>query len=107
MGGAAGLSGCTSSIPGIGGGPKYDSDAVSEMIPPASAFDIDLTRDDSVNENFEAAFASPDDSIFVLIGIDVSEGVSEAKTQFQTSREGFRDPQEMSVGNEAFWDTQN
>ena len=104
--GAGGLAGC-SSITGLLGGPKYQDVTVAQLVPPVSIFSDGWSRNDNLNDNFEAGFVNEDESIFVLISISIFEEVSAAEETFTSVREGFRDPVEMSFADEAFWDTQN
>lgn len=103
--GAVSLSGC-SSIPGMGG-PKYEDVSAEETIPPVSVFPSGWSRNDEYNENFEAAFLNEDETIFVFFEALMHDTVDAAKESYQSTIEGFREPQEMSIGDEAFWDTQN
>lgn len=58
---------------------------------------------DDYNPNFDVEFANEDESILVLVDIDIAESVESAKEIYDRSRAGTRDPQEYDIGDEAFW----
>lgn len=101
---ATGLSGCTSSF---NDGPQYDEDSKDEMLLSVEAFPDGWHRDDDINDNFDAVFANEDDSIVVMLSIQLSEDIETAKENFESSKSSYRDPQEIDIGDEAFWDTRN
>lgn len=105
---ASGLAGC-SSITGDGGGsgPEYETDQKEEMLLSVDAFPDGWVRNDGLNDNFDAVFANDDESIIVLISVEIGEDAGEAKDSYESSESGFSNTNEIDIGNEAFWSTRN
>ena len=87
--------------------PIYDPAEKDALIPPAETFPDDWRRNDEQNEEFEAVFINSDGTIAVLIEIGVAESVGEAREAFEDSKALYRDPQDLDIGDEAFWDTRD
>ena len=102
----SGLAGC-SSIPGGGGGPEYESDQKEEMLLSVDAFPDGWVRNDEMNENFDAGFTNEDESVLVLIKVEIFDEISEAKDRMETARAGVSDPNDYPIADDAFWATQN
>ncbi|MDL0140305.1 hypothetical protein PNP85_12410 [Halobacterium salinarum] len=104
--GSIGLAGCLGVISGSSS-PKYESDQKEEMLLSVDAFPSGWKRNDELNENFDGVFMSEDESLVVLLSIEVYEEVGQAKESHETSESGFSDTNEIDIGNEAFWTTRN
>jgi len=103
--GAVAITGC-SQLTGGDDGPAYGEDLSKEdLLLLGSDFPDGWYRDDSINDNFDAVFLSEDDSIIVMLSVGIRDSVDQAKSDFEDTRDGFRDPQEIDIGDEAFWDT--
>lgn len=87
--------------------PIYDPAEKDALIPPAETFPDDWRRNDEQNEEFEAVFINADGTIAVLIEIGVGESEEEAREAFGDSKALYRDPQDIDIGDEAFWDTRD
>jgi hypothetical protein len=87
--------------------PIYDPAEKDALIPPAETFPDDWRRNDEQNEEFEAVFINENGTIAVLIEIGVAESVEEAREAFEDSKALYRDPQDLDIGDEAFWDTRD
>jgi hypothetical protein len=104
--GAIGLAGCSTDM--LGGGPEYGEDIEdADLLLSIDAFPDDWKRDDSFNDSFDAVFLNADESILVLQEARVHESIEEAKDSFGLISDKFRDPQDIDIGDEAFWDTRN
>lgn len=101
--GSVGFAGCS----GMLEEPQYEEGSKEDLLLEVDAFPNDWHRDDEINENFDACFTNEDESIIVLLSVEIEEGIEEAEKSFESSKSGFRDPQEIDIGEEAFWDTQN
>lgn len=101
----AGLAGCSSSTDS--GEPAYDSSQAEEMLLSVDAFPDGWKRKDELNTDFDRVFISGNQSRAVLLKIDILEKVGKAKENFQASKSEYSDPQNIDIGKEAFWDTQN
>lgn len=102
----AAVAGC-SQITGDSGGPDYEDVERSEFLLEESDFPDEWVRNDQLNDNFDAVFTSEDESIAVLLSIGIHDTVDSAKEDYDSSFESFREPEEMSFADEAFWDTRN
>lgn len=104
----AGLAGC-SSITGDGGssGPDYESGQKEELLLTLDAFPDGWSRDDDLNDNFDAVFLSEDESIIVLVSVEIFDDVAGAEDRIETARAGVSDPNDYPIADEAFWATQN
>ena len=101
------IAGCVGSISGGSSGPKYEDVTKEEMLLDESAFPDGWVRDDQLNDNYDAGFANSDETIIVLLGVQINDDIETAEENFEQSRAGFRDPQDLDIGDEAFWDTRN
>jgi len=112
VGSAAGslaLAGCSGddSDDSDDGGPQYDQDSEEGMLLSLDAFPDGWVRDDDLNEDFDAGFSSEDESVIVLVSVEVFDEVSEAEDRIETIRAGVSDPNDYPIADEAFWATRN
>lgn len=106
LGGLAGCSGVLDDGDG-GGGPKYESDQEMEMRLPLETFPDGWERDDSINQEFDRAFANEDRSVIVMLTVDVETEVGTAEDKLSDARSNFDDATDHDLGDEAFTGTQN
>jgi len=99
---AGGLAGCSSIT---GGGPEYESDQREGMLLSVDAFPDGWVR--KVNDNFDAMFTNEDESIAVLLAVEIFDEVSGAEDRMETSRAGVSEPTDYPIADEAFWATRN
>jgi hypothetical protein len=100
------LAGCSAALNRFSG-PEYEDVSKEDMLLSASDFPEGWRRNDSLNDNFDAAFQDSDGTVFVLLSVSLFDEVSAAEDGFEDARSGFRDPQDIDIGDEAFWDTRN
>jgi len=68
-----------------------------------SDFPEGWTRDDSLNDNFDAGFINGDQTGVVLNSIELGTTVAQAKSGFETTKANFGDLNDVSLGDESFW----
>lgn len=87
--------------------PIYQQDQVEELILPLTAFPEGWSRNDDANEEFDAVYFGENQRDGVLIAVDIGETVSEAREAFESQLNLYREPQELDIGDQAFWDTRD
>jgi hypothetical protein len=106
-----GLAGCSVLDDGGGGGddggPKYETDQESEMRLTLEAFPDGWLREDSLNQQFDRVFTNEDQSVIVMLTVDIFEETSMAEDRLSEARSGFDDATDHALGDEAFTGTQN
>lgn len=102
------LAGCSD---GNGGdsdsGPEYAQGDKESMLLSVDAFPDGWTRNDEINENFDAVFANEDQSIIVLIKVEIFDEVAGAEDRMETARAGVSEPNDYPIADNAFWATRN
>lgn len=104
--GSIGLTGCSGILGGLSG-PNYETDQKEEMLLSIDSFPDGWVRNDEINDNFDAGYTSEDESIVVLMSVEVSEEVSGAEDRFKTAKSGMSEPNDYELADEAFWATRN
>lgn len=100
------LAGC-STIQNRLSGPKYTDVSKEDLLLSVSDFPDGWARNDQLNEEFDAVFHNEDETIFVLLSVHIYDEISGAADEFESVRNGHRDPQDLGFADEAFWDTRN
>ena len=62
------IAGCVGSITGGSSGPEYEDVTKEDLLLDVSSFPDGWVRDDQINDDFDAVFASSDETIIVLLG---------------------------------------
>lgn len=101
---AVGLAGCSS---GGSTGPQYETNMKDQMLLSTNAFPDGWERDEDFNENFDVSFFSEDESIIVLISVEIFEDITSAEDRMETSRAGVSEANDYPIADEAFWATRN
>jgi len=113
------LAGCSGLTGGGGGGtptetatptapsPQYDQGSKEELLLSVGAFPDGWVRNDELNENFDAVFTSEDESIVVLLTVEIFDDIDGAENRMETARAGVSEPNEYPIADEAFWATRN
>lgn len=121
VGAVASISGCASTG---GGGPSntsnqdtsgeseepeplYEQNQVEELVLPLDAFPEGWTRNDEANEEFDGVYFSESQKDVVFIAVDVGETISETEEGFESQKNLYREPEELDIGDQAFWDTRD
>lgn len=87
--------------------PLYNEGDHKDLLLTLDDFPEGWTRDDELNENFDAVFLNDDRTILVMPLVEIEPDIEAAKENYQQSIAGTRDPQDYPLGDEAFWDTRN
>lgn len=91
--------GCTSSFLSSEEYEKSDKEA---MILGVDEFPDDWQRNDDLNDNYDAVFHNGDETLAVLISVEIYESVGGAEDRFDSMKERS-DAHEFSIADEAFW----
>ena len=81
---------------------EYDPDEQSGMYPSIDAFPSDWNRDDDYNEHFDRVFLAEDESMVVMLDVEVADSIEEAEDRFTYAKDRA-DYHEFSLGDEAYW----
>jgi len=79
----------------------YEESDKDEMLLEVGDFPDGWKKIDS--GEFDAVFISQDETIGVLTADGIYEIVGEAEEEFDLDKQGFNDPNEYPIGDEAFW----
>jgi hypothetical protein len=84
---------------------EYPADEVqpADLTLAESDFPENWTRDDSLNDDFDAAFINGDQTSVVLNSIELGATVAQAKSGFETTKANFGELNDVALGDEAFW----
>jgi len=85
-------------------GPEYGDDVTQEdLLLPVSRFPQGWRRDDNFNDNWDTTYLNSGETIVILADAEYYETVEGAKSLMQSGRESVQNPNDMSVGDDAFW----
>jgi hypothetical protein len=99
------LAGCSNSIELPGSEPElYPEDIESELYPTESDIPSDWTFRPEADDDY-VTYESGSETVAVQVRIENS--ISEAESEMSSDKEEFRDPQNIDIGDEAFWDTKD
>lgn len=87
--------------------PIYDESQVEELVLSIDSFPEGWIRNDESNEDFDAVYFGENQRDGVLIAVDVGETVSETREAFNSDKNLYREPEELDIGDQAFWDTRD
>lgn len=102
LGGAA-LAGCSDAIPGTGG-EEYDHDDEPSLLfdGPQDEWPDDLERDDSLNEDFDQGYISQDETVGLLVNVEIEVDTETAENEMQMARVKAGNHDNYPLADEAF-----
>jgi hypothetical protein len=88
-------------------GTEYEQGSKEAMLLSVEAFPDGWTRNDEINQNFDAVFTNGDQSIVVLATVEIFADVAGAEDRIETAQAGVSEPNDYPIADEAFWATRN
>jgi hypothetical protein len=103
--GTVSLTGCSDNL--LDTGPKlYPESIESELILTDNDFSEEWVSEPT-DQNNSAVYGNEDESVTVAARVEVESSITEAENAMSSARDRFRDPQDIEIAGEAFWDTQD
>lgn len=99
------LAGCSDMNPLAEDEPEtYNQDEKDTLLidEPVADWPDDLQRDDPINENFDRVFINQDDTIAVLMDVEISEDIETAENEMEKSRANAANDEDYPLADDAF-----
>ena len=81
---------------------EYEPSEESSMYPGIDAFPSDWKRDDDYNEHFDRVFLAEDESVVVMMDVEVADSIEASEERFAYAKDRA-DYHEFSLADEAYW----